>query len=228
MNVEPGTFAVYADGACSPNPGKGGYGVIVVGEGKRRELSGGFQRTTNNRMELFSVIAGLRSIHQAHSHDLPIQSVTVYSDSRYVVDMYMRGHARKWKAHGWRRGKEPALNSDLWNALLSLCDKYGQHTVNFQWVRGHAEHPENTRCDELAVEARRLDNLPADEFFETLEKTAAAAVKVEQLSLFDAFAVSCSPPPLSPCRNPPSVLVYSGDDYTRINTLAPIDRCPSS
>ena len=135
-------------------------------------------------MELFSVIVGLKHLEQDNPQSVPIQSVTVFSDSRYVVDMYMRGHARKWKAHGWRRGKEPALNSDLWDALLNLCDKYNQHTVNFQWVRGHAEHPENTRCDELAVEARQGSNLPVDEFFENLETIAACAVKIEQLTLF--------------------------------------------
>ena len=105
--------------------------------------------------------------------------MTVYSDSKYVVDMYTGGYARKWKANGWRRGRQPALNSDLWDALLNLCDK---RAVNFQWVRGHAEHPENTRCDELAVQARQGENLPVDEFFENLHK---AAVKIEQLTLFD-------------------------------------------
>ena len=166
------TVIIYADGACSPNPGKGGYGVILVDDGRRQELSGGFRKTTNNRMELFSVIAGLKSLAP------DTRSVTVYSDSRYVVDMYMGGYARKWKANQWRRGREPALNSDLWDALLTLCDR---HRVNFQWVRGHAEHPENTRCDELAILARQVENLPADEFFENLEKTV---VKVEQLTLF--------------------------------------------
>ena len=176
MNLkEPGlgSFTLYADGACSPNPGKGGYGVILMGEGTRRELSGGFHRTTNNRMELFSVIAGLSSLQP---DDL---LVTVYSDSQYVVNMYAGGYARKWKANGWKRGKHPALNPDLWDALLTLCDK---HRVTFQWVRGHSEHPENTRCDELAVQARQGENLPADEFYENMEK---AEVKVEQLSLFD-------------------------------------------
>lgn len=168
-----GAVAVYADGACSPNPGRGGYGVILAGEGQKKELSGGFQRTTNNRMELFSVIAGLRSLTGQNL------SVTVYSDSRYVVDMYMGGYARKWKANGWRRGKQSARNSDLWDTLLDLCDR---HRVEFQWVRGHAEHPENTRCDELAVQARQSDNLPVDEFFENAEKDKT---KVEQLLLFD-------------------------------------------
>jgi ribonuclease HI len=148
---------IYADGACSPNPGKGGYGVILVREGKQLELSGGFRKTTNNRMELFSVIAGLRSLGQ---DNFP---VTIYSDSKYVVDMYMGGYARKWKANRWQRGRQPALNSDLWDTLLELCDR---HTVDFRWVKGHSEHPENTRCDELAVQARQVENLPADEFFE--------------------------------------------------------------
>jgi ribonuclease HI len=160
--------AIYTDGACCPNPGRGGYGVILAGHGKQREISGGFLKTTNNRMELFSVIAGLRALEHANVN------VTIYSDSRYVVDMYMGGHARKWKANQWRRGRDPALNSDLWSELLDLCDK---HEVKFVWVKGHAEHPENTRCDELAVEARLRDNLPSD------ERYAPPAV-MQQLSLF--------------------------------------------
>ena len=119
-------------------------------------------------MELYSVIAGLNALKQEHL------LVTIFSDSRYVVDMFMGGYARKWKAHGWRRGRQPSLNSDLWDMLLNLCDK---HTVNFQWVKGHSEHPENTRCDELAVEARRSEHLPADECYENI------AVKPHQLTL---------------------------------------------
>lgn len=180
---DPGTITIYADGACSPNPGKGGYGVLLIGKGTRRELSGGFQRTTNNRMELFSVIAGLSSLQQDDA------SVTIYSDSQYVVNMYMGGYARKWRAEGWKRGKQPALNSDLWAALLNLCDK---RRVTFQWVRGHSEHPENTRCDELAVQARQGENLPADEFFENLEKAVADGGTVEQLPLFEGDSVAVS------------------------------------
>jgi len=165
-------ITIYVDGACQPNPGKGGYGAILIEGDKRQELSGGFKNTTNNRMELFSVIAALSSLKQDNLE------VTIYSDSKYVVDMYMCGYARKWKTNNWHRGRQPALNSDLWDALLNLCDK---HRVNFKWVKGHSEHPENTRCDELAVEARQRENLPIDDFFEN-----TVVVKIEQLSLFDA------------------------------------------
>jgi ribonuclease HI len=158
--TEPAPEVVlYTDGACSPNPGPGGYGVILSVAGKRRELSGGFRKTTNNRMELFSVIRGLREL------EAPNGQVTVYSDSQYVVSMINGGHAQGWRRAGWRRnkGKDPALNPDLWDELLTLC---GRHTVRFVWVRGHAEHAENTRCDELAVAARQAGNLPADEGYE--------------------------------------------------------------
>jgi ribonuclease HI len=173
---DPETVTIYADGACHPNPGRGGYGVILIFEGKTRELSGGFLRTTNNRMELFSVITGLNALEQDNL------SVIIYSDSKYVVDMYMGGYARKWKANRWHRERQPALNSDLWDALLNLCDK---HRVDFRWVKGHSEHPENTRCDELAVKARQAENLPVDEFYEN-----AVNNKVKQLSLFDMAGIS--------------------------------------
>jgi ribonuclease HI len=161
-------IAIYTDGACCPNPGRGGYGVILAGHEQRREISGGFLKTTNNRMELFSVIAGLRALDMEH------MNVTVFSDSRYVVDMYMCGHARRWKANGWRRGNAPALNSDLWAQLIALCDK---HEVKFVWIKGHSEHPENCRCDELAVEARLRENLPLDDCY-------APPAVMQQLSLF--------------------------------------------
>jgi ribonuclease HI len=168
MSDDSREVAIYADGACRPNPGKGGYGIILARYGERREISGGFLNTTNNRMELFSVIAGLRALDQENLN------VTIYSDSRYVVDMYMGGHARRWKANQWRRNHDPALNSDLWGELLNLCDK---HEVRFVWIKGHAEHPENTRCDALAVEARLREDLPADERYSPPPVT-------QQLSLF--------------------------------------------
>ncbi|MFH0908489.1 MAG: ribonuclease HI [bacterium] len=164
---------IYTDGACHPNPGPGGYGVILVADGQRRELSGGFRKTTNNRMELFSVISALRA--------LPLKGckVTIYSDAQYVVRMYSGGYAQRWRLDGWTRnkGKEPALNPDLWGDLLDLC---GEHDVEFIWVRGHAEHPENTRCDEIAVAARQVANLPTDEGYEKPIPAAPPA----QLHLF--------------------------------------------
>ena len=148
---------VYCDGACKPNPGAGGWGCVIDGVGARRELSGGFRRTTNNRMEIWSVIEGLRAVPGG-------VAVTVVSDSKYVVDMMTGGHVRRWKRNHWMRTrKERALNPDLWDRLLSLCDG---RDVDFQWVRGHDGHPENERADVLAAEAARREGLPADEGFE--------------------------------------------------------------
>lgn len=153
-------IALYTDGACQPNPGPGGYGIVLLARGQRHEFSGGFRKTTNNRMELFSVIRGLRELGPAR------QRVTVYSDSQYVVNMASGGYAAQWRRNGWKRnkGRDPALNPDLWGALLDLC---ACHTVRFQWVRGHASNVENTRCDELAVAARQVAKLPPDIGYET-------------------------------------------------------------
>ncbi len=135
---------MYTDGGCMNNPGPGGYGVVLVYDSHRRELSGGFQRTTNNRMEIFAAIAGLEALKE------PCR-VTLTSDSQYLVYAIEKGWARKWKANGWKRNsKEKAINPDLWERLLKLCDI---HDVHFEWVRGHAGHPENERCDQLAKAA---------------------------------------------------------------------------
>lgn len=158
---------LYADGAASPNPGPGGYGVVLIVNGRRRELTGGFRRTTNNRMEILGVIAGLRSLAT------PDSRITVYSDSQYVVNMFNGGYARQWRANRWtrNRGKDPALNPDLWDELLTLAD---QHVVRFVWVKGHAANRENTRCDELAVQARQGRDLPPDAGYERPVVPAAA------------------------------------------------------
>jgi ribonuclease HI len=144
---------LYSDGACSGNPGPGGYGVILDYNGIEKELSGGFRDTTNNRMELIGVITGLESLKEPCS-------VTVVSDSKYVVDAIEKGWAAKWRANGWKRNKkEKAQNPDLWQRLLDLCAK---HTVNFVWVNGHAGHPQNERCDRLAVDAASMPGLLED------------------------------------------------------------------
>jgi ribonuclease HI len=138
------SITLYTDGACINNPGPGGYGVILVADGHRRELAAGYRLTTNNRMEIMAVIAGLRALRMP-------STVTVYSDSQYVVHAMSKGWARGWRANGWRRAdKQPALNVDLWQQLLALCE---QHKVTFAWIRGHAGHPENERCDRLSVAA---------------------------------------------------------------------------
>ena len=164
---------IYTDGAASPNPGPGGYGAVLIDNNQREELSGGFRKTTNNRMELLSVIEGLRQVHDGK------RPITIYSDSRYVVDMFNGGYAEQWRKNGWTRnkGKDPALNPDLWNELLNLA---ADHEVKFVWVKGHADNLENTRCDELAVAARQAADLPADAGYEN----PPAPFLSQQLSLF--------------------------------------------
>jgi len=156
---------LFTDGACRGNPGPGGYGAILDENGKRRELSGGFRRTTNNRMELMAVIAGLSELKQ------PSQ-VRVISDSSYVVNGMNLGWARQWRRNGYKKKKNP----DLWERLLTLADC---HAVEFIWVAGHAGHPENERCDQLSVQAARRRGLPADDAFEKEEMAG------KKLTLFD-------------------------------------------
>ena len=134
---------IFTDGACSGNPGPGGWGTILRYNGVEKELSGGEANTTNNRMELTAVISGLKALKE------PCE-VTLYSDSQYVCNALKLGWAKKWQSQGWMRNKkEPALNPELWEELLRLCDV---HQVEVVWVKGHAGHPENERCDRLAVE----------------------------------------------------------------------------
>ena len=139
---------LYTDGAARGNPdGPGGYGAVLQfidknGTLHEKELSAGYVRTTNNRMELSAVIAGLSALKEPCD-------VTLYSDSKYIIDAIQKGWAKKWQANSWMRNKkEPALNPDLWDRLLSLLEV---HNVEFIWVKGHAGHPENERCDQLAV-----------------------------------------------------------------------------
>lgn len=133
---------IYTDGACSGNPGPGGWGVVVIYGRHKRELSGGESDTTNNRMELTAVIEGLSILKESCV-------VNLYSDSKYVIDGLKLGWAEGWKKNGWRKSnKKPALNSDLWDKLLSLIEK---HEMNYVWVKGHADNAFNNRCDEMAV-----------------------------------------------------------------------------
>ena len=133
---------IYTDGACSGNPGPGGWGCILEWNGHERELSGGEKSTTNNRMELTAVIRGLSALKEPCT-------VELYSDSKYVIDALEKGWAWGWKKRGWiKSDKKPALNPDLWEQLLTLVS---QHQVTYHWVKGHAQNPKNTRCDELAV-----------------------------------------------------------------------------
>ena len=148
---------IYTDGACTGNPGPGGYGTVLIFDDNRSELSGGFRLTTNNRMELLAAIEGLEFLKEPHK-------VTLYSDSQYVVNGMSKGWAKKWRKNGWRRNKkEMAINPDMWGRLLDLCEK---HEVEFRWVRGHSGNPNNERCDRLAVAASQQKNLPTDQGYQ--------------------------------------------------------------
>ncbi|MBR5219041.1 MAG: ribonuclease HI [Clostridia bacterium] len=144
---------LYTDGACSGNPGAGGYGAVLKYKGAVKEISAGYERTTNNRMEIMAVIAGLEALKEPCA-------VTLTSDSEYVIKALEQGWAEAWRANGWKRKSGPALNPDLWGRLLELTEK---HTLTYVWVKGHAGHPENERCDQLAVAASQSDNLLKDE-----------------------------------------------------------------
>ncbi len=151
---------IYTDGAASGNPGPGGYGAVMIYKDKRKELSGGFKYTTNNRMELLAVIVALEHLKHQGSH------VIVYSDSKYVVDAI----EKKW-LQGWiRKNFKDVKNVDLWQRFLTLSKK---HNVKFKWVKGHADNVENNRCDVMAVEAYKQPNLKVDEGYELIRKNLA-------------------------------------------------------
>ena len=136
------TVTLYTDGACSGNPGPGGWGAILEFMGHEKELSGGEESTTNNRMELTAVIKGLEALKEPCI-------VELYSDSKYVIDGLQKGWAEGWRKRGWvKSDKKPALNPDLWGRLLDLTEK---HQLRYHWVKGHAENEKNNRCDEMAV-----------------------------------------------------------------------------
>ena len=151
--AEPKDVTIYTDGACLGNPGPGGYGVVLLCGDQRKELSGGYRRTTNNRMEITAAIRGLEELKY------PCR-VKIFTDSQYLSNSIMLGWAKRWRANGWRRNRnEMAVNPDLWARLLDLCDK---HEVAFEWVRGHAGDVENERCDVLSVAAAKQKDLPPD------------------------------------------------------------------
>ena len=144
QELKKGKVIIYTDGGCINNPGPGGYGAILVFGNKRKELSGGFRLTTNNRMELTACIEGLKLL----KHQCP---VILFSDSQYVVNGIKKGWAKRWRRKNWMRNQiQPAENADLWEQLLDLCDT---HQVEFFWVKGHAGQAENERCDQLAKQA---------------------------------------------------------------------------
>jgi ribonuclease HI len=137
---------IYCDGACSPNPGIGGWGVVLLGGERRRELSGAVPDTTNQRMELFSAIQGVQALRRACS-------VVVHSDSTYVLNGFQKGWLTKWERNGWlNASRKPVVNQDLWRELQAAVAK---HEVEWRWVKGHGDDVEHNRCDALAVEARK-------------------------------------------------------------------------
>ena len=143
------TVTLYTDGACSGNPGPGGWGAILVYGAVEKELSGGEKSTTNNRMELTAVIEGLSALKEPCI-------VELYSDSKYVIDGLSKGWAVSWRKNGWKKAdKKPALNPDLWETLLNLVER---HQLHYHWVKGHADNPYNNRCDQLAVAATKMQN----------------------------------------------------------------------
>jgi len=149
---------IYTDGAASGNPGPGGYGIVMIAGKHRKELAAGFRHTTNNRMELLAVIVALEQIKTLGA------DVLVTSDSKYVVDSVEKGWVFNWVKKGFKGKKNP----DLWKRFLKI---YRKHNVKFEWVKGHNNHPENERCDALAVSAGKKENLPMDKCYEDFLKS---------------------------------------------------------
>ncbi|MCG8474833.1 MAG: ribonuclease HI [Cytophagales bacterium] len=160
MSISKKEVIVYTDGAASGNPGPGGYGVVLLYKGYRKELAEGFRNTTNNRMELLAVIKALEAMKE---EGLVIH---IYSDSKYVVDAVMKGWLWNWQKKGFKGKKNP----DLW---MRFIPAYRKHSVHFHWVKGHAGNPENERCDELAVASYKKPNLQPDTGYEQAAKAGA-------------------------------------------------------
>jgi len=157
MEDQKKNVSIYTDGGSLGNPGPGGYGVVLRYGAHEKRLLGGFRRTTNNRMEIMGAIVGLEALKGPCT-------VTLYSDSKYLVDAMSLGWARRWRANGWRRNKsDKAVNPDLWQRLLDACER---HTVKFVWIKGHAGHRWNEICDTLSKQAASRQNLADDEGYE--------------------------------------------------------------
>ncbi len=171
MSEELKHVTIHTDGACEPNPGPGGYGIVLIYGDVHKVLSGGFRNTTNNRMEIYAVIKALEVLKW------PCQ-VILHSDSRYVIDTMNLGWAKRWKANDWWRSKKArAENTDLWKRLLELCE---QHQVTFVWVKGHSGNQENDQCDKLSYEALAQADLPADEGYEKRPEGEGKSVTITQ------------------------------------------------
>ncbi|MFV0437540.1 MAG: ribonuclease HI [Desulfopila sp.] len=153
-----GSLVIYTDGGAINNPGPGGYGVVICDDGGERELSGGYRLTTNNRMEMTACLVALKAVAGCG------RPIALYSDSSYLVNGVNKGWARSWRARGWRKADgSGAVNVDLWSALLDLLER---ERVTFFWLKGHAGHAQNERCDQLAVAAARSTGLPVDQGYE--------------------------------------------------------------
>lgn len=167
-------ITLYTDGACSGNPGPGGWGAIIEHNGKKTEMSGGEAETTNNRMELTAVIEGLKACVPYIERNGDTCVVDLFSDSKYVIDALEKGWAKNWQKNNWRKGDgKAALNADLWEILLNLIDQF---KMSYHWVKGHANNPYNNRCDELAVaEWQRIktkgDNEQQNVQYDTVDMT---------------------------------------------------------
>ncbi len=156
-NDDAGRVIIYTDGSSVGNPGRGGYAAVMLFDGHRKEIAGGFRLTTNNRMEMMAAIVGLGMLKRSCA-------VTVYTDSKYLRDAMMHGWVTRWLENGWRtREDTPVANQDLW---MQLWEQAQKHDVQFEWVRGHAGNAENERCDELATSMSARDDLPPDAGYE--------------------------------------------------------------
>lgn len=163
---------IYTDGGAISNPGPGGYGVILRSHDQQREFSGGFRHTTNNRMEIMAAIVGLRELTEPCT-------VIIYTDSQYLANAINKGWAQRWRTNGWKRNrKDRALNSDLWEELLTLSE---QHQITFEWLRGHSGHPENERCHILVQQVvADPHRLPPDTAYE--QQSAQQSVERQGVS----------------------------------------------
>ena len=169
------SVTIYTDGACLGNPGPGGYAAVLLSGNHRRELSGGFRRTTNNRMEIMAAIVGLQALK------FPCV-VELYTDSKYLQESVSLGWAKRWQAKGWKKKQRTRVNWDLWERLLDAC---ARHEVEFLWVRGHAGDIENERCDVLSVQAAQSKDLPPDLRFEEPLPAPGLSATPHLLSLTD-------------------------------------------
>lgn len=201
---------IYTDGAAEPNPGPGGYGIVLKSGQHRREILGGFRMTTNNRMELLGVIVALEALSK------PCR-VNLYSDSKYVVDSIKRGSVEKWRQNQWRRGpNQPVKNVDLWKRYLEAS---ARHSIRFHWVKGHAGVAENERCDELAVQAAQGYELPDDVGYLSDPSSSGAHKGLRPQRTASSAGLAPSH------QTPPDTREHSGDSHAEPREGGPCRKC---